>query len=131
MSGVKFHQEGVPGLRAVVADVPHHFIRASGVCVANGAEARDPHLPSRCGRVSDDEHCSKFRSSAALNGTSCAGEQMGGLAGCGKTISAQQSFHGLHVWDKGRKPRRMLKKAVQQGRSERRGEGVRSGTLSL
>jgi len=55
------------------------FMRAGGTCIANGAEARDPHLPSRCGRVSDDEHCSKFRSSAALNGTSCAGEQMGGL----------------------------------------------------
>jgi hypothetical protein len=27
--------------------------------------------------------------------------------------------------------RRMLKKAVQQGRSERRGEGVRFGTLSF
>ena len=31
----------------------------------------------------------------------------------------------------GEHPRRMLKKAVQQGRSERRGGGVRFGTLSL
>jgi len=52
------------------------FIRAGGTCIANSVEAREPHLPSSCGRVSDDEHCSKFRSSAALNGTSCAGEQM-------------------------------------------------------
>ena len=28
------------------------------------------------------------------------------LAGCGKTISAQQNFDGLHVWDKWRTPRR-------------------------
>jgi hypothetical protein len=28
-------------------------------------------------------------------------------------------------------PRRMLKKAVQQGRNERRGDGVRFGTLSF
>ena len=55
------------------------FIRAGGTCIATCAEAREPHLPSRCGRIRDDEHCSKFRSSAALNGTSCAGEQMGGL----------------------------------------------------
>src|SRR6267143_744173 len=79
MSRVKFQQKGVPGLRADVADVFHHFMRAGRTCVANSAESREPHLPSRCGRVSDDEHCSKFRSSAALNGTSCAGEQMGGL----------------------------------------------------
>ena len=58
----------------------HHFMRAGGTCIANGAEAREPHLPSYCGRIRDDEHCSKFRSSAALNGTSCAGEQMGGTA---------------------------------------------------
>jgi len=25
-------------------------------------------------------------------------------AGCGKTISAEQIFDGLHVWDKGRTP---------------------------
>ena len=79
MSRVKFNQGGVPGFRTDVADVFHHFIRAGGTCIANGAEDREPHLPSRCGRVSDDEHCSKFRSSAAPNGTSCAGEQMGGL----------------------------------------------------
>jgi hypothetical protein len=24
-----------------------------------------------------------------------------GLAGCGKTISVQQNFDGLHVWDRG------------------------------
>ena len=35
---------------------------------------------------------------------------------------AQRNFDGLHVWDKRRTPRRMLKKSVQQGRSERRGE---------
>ena len=66
-------------LRADVAEVFYHFIRAGGTCVATCAEAREPHLPSSCGRVSDDEHCSKFRSSAALNGTSCAGEQTGRL----------------------------------------------------
>jgi hypothetical protein len=32
---------------------------------------------------------------------------------------------------RGEHPRRMLKKAAQQGRSERRGEGVRFGTLSF
>jgi hypothetical protein len=79
MSRVKILQAGASGLRADVADAFHHFTRAGGICIANGAKAREPHLPSRCGRVSDDERCSKFRSSAALNGTSCAGEQMGGL----------------------------------------------------
>ena len=58
----------------------HLFSRAGGTCIATCAEDREPHLPNRCGRESDDEHCSKFRSSAALNGTSCAGEQMGGTA---------------------------------------------------
>ena len=32
---------------------------------------------------------------------------------------------------RGENPCRMIKKAVQQGRSERGGEGVRFGTLSL
>jgi len=32
----------------------------------------------------------------------------------------------LHVWDNRSTPRRMLKKAVQQGRSERRGEAYAS-----
>jgi hypothetical protein len=53
------------------------------------------------------------------------------LADCSKTILVGQNFTDLHVWNNGRTPRRMLKKSVQQGRSERRGEGVRFGTLSL
>ncbi len=49
------------------------------------------------------------------------------LAGCGITISAQQYFESLHVRDKRRThPRRMLKKAVQQGHSKRRGEAYAS-----
>ena len=48
------------------------------------------------------------------------------LAGCGKTIVARWKFNGPHVWDNRITPRRMLKKAVQQGRSERRGEEVRT-----
>ena len=44
---------------------------------------------------------------------------------------AHQDFTDPHVWDKRRTISRMLKKAVQQVRSERRGEGVRFGTLSL
>jgi hypothetical protein len=66
-------------LRADAADVFYHFMRAGGTCIETCAEARESHLPNRCGRESDDEHCSKFRSSPALNGTSCAGEQMGNL----------------------------------------------------
>jgi hypothetical protein len=42
-----------------------------------------------------------------------------------------QNFTGPHIWDNGRTLCRMLKKAVQQGRSKRGGEGVRFGTLSL
>jgi len=53
------------------------------------------------------------------------------VAGCGKTIVARWKFNGSHVEDNRRTPRRMLKRAVQQGRSERRGEGVRFGTLSF
>ena len=49
-----------------------------------------------------------------------------GLAGCGKTISAQQNFDGPHVLDKKRIPLRDSQKAVQQGRSERRGEAYAS-----
>jgi hypothetical protein len=37
-----------------------------------------------------------------------------------------QNFIGLYVWDNRSIPRRMLKKVVQQGRSERRGEEVRT-----
>jgi hypothetical protein len=37
---------------------------------------------------------------------------------------ARRNFTGLHVWDNRYTPCRMLKKAVQQGRSERRGEEV-------
>ena len=48
------------------------------------------------------------------------------LAGCGKTLWAHLDFTGLHVWDNRSTPRRMLKKAVQQGHSERRGEEVRT-----
>ena len=40
------------------------------------------------------------------------------LAGFGKTISAQRNFEGIHFWDMSRTSRRMLKKTVQQGRSE-------------
>jgi len=40
------------------------------------------------------------------------------ITGCGKTISAQRNFEGMHLWDKSRTPPRMLKKADQQGRSE-------------
>jgi hypothetical protein len=40
MNGVKLHPAGVPGLRADVADIFHHFIRASGTYVAKSAEAR-------------------------------------------------------------------------------------------
>jgi hypothetical protein len=54
-----------------------------------------------------------------------------GLAGYGKTLWAHRNFTDLHVWDNRSTPRRMLKKAVQQGRSERRGESVRFGTLSF
>jgi hypothetical protein len=46
-------------------------------CVANRAEGRDPHLPSRCGRVAA---ASTVRGSVGKdNGTSCAAEQMRGL----------------------------------------------------
>ena len=48
------------------------------------------------------------------------------LAGCGKTLRVRRNFTGLHVWDSRSTPRRMLKKAVQQGRSERRGEAYAS-----
>jgi hypothetical protein len=39
--------------------------------------------------------------------------------GCRKSISVQQNIDGLDVLDKKRKPCRLFKKAVQQGRSER------------
>jgi hypothetical protein len=79
MSRVKFNPEGVPMLRADVADVFYYSMRTGGTCIATCAEDREPHLPGSCGRIRDDEHCSKFHTNIALNGTSCAGEQMGGL----------------------------------------------------
>jgi len=48
-----------------------------------------------------------------------------------KLIVAWWKFDGLPFEDNRRTPCRMLKMAVQQGRSERRGEGVRLGTLSF
>jgi hypothetical protein len=42
------------------------------------------------------------------------------LTGCGKTLWARRNFTGPHVWDNRSTLRRMFKKAVQQGRSERR-----------
>ena len=54
-----------------------------------------------------------------------------GLGVCGKTIIARWKFKGPHISDIRRIARRMLKMAVQQGCSERRGEGVRFGTLSF
>ena len=49
-----------------------------------------------------------------------------GQAGCGKTMQARQHFTGPYAWGKRRIPRRVLKKAVQQGRSKRRGEAYAS-----
>ena len=46
------------------------------------------------------------------------------LAGCGKALWAHRNFTALHIWDNRNTSRRMLKKAVQQGRSERRGEAT-------
>jgi hypothetical protein len=49
------------------------------------------------------------------------------LAGCGKTLLPRENFDDPHMWHNGREtPGRMLKKAVQQGRSERRGEAYAS-----
>jgi hypothetical protein len=53
------------------------------------------------------------------------------LADCGKTRFIQKTLLKSCVWCWGPNSLRMLKKAVQQGRSEQRGEGVRFGTLSL
>ena len=49
------------------------------------------------------------------------------LAGFGNTLWASQYFTGLHVWDSRSRPRRMLKKADQLGRSERRAEAYPLG----
>jgi hypothetical protein len=43
-----------------------------------------------------------------------------------KTIVAREHVDGLHSWHNGRTSGRMLKKTVQQGRSERRGEAYAS-----
>ena len=51
---------------------------------------------------------------------------MATLAGCRKTMLSRENFHGSHIWHKGKTPGRMLKKAVQQGRSKRRGEAYAS-----
>jgi hypothetical protein len=57
--------------------------------------------------------------------------QRSALTGCGKTIVPRWIIDGVHVEGNRRTAGRMLKKAVQQGRSERRGEGVHFGTLSF
>ena len=48
------------------------------------------------------------------------------LAGCGKALWAHRNFTALHVWDNRSISSRVLKKPVQQGRSERRGEAYAS-----
>jgi len=40
------------------------------------------------------------------------------LAGCEKMMVTRWKSTGPHIWDNGTRPRRRLKKAVQQGRSE-------------
>jgi hypothetical protein len=42
----------------------------------------------------------------------------GVLAGCGKTISAQQNFDGLHVWENATRTRRIAERAWQDERDE-------------
>ena len=44
------------------------------------------------------------------------------LAGCGKTIEARWEFNGPRACGNEKMPLRMLKRAVQQGRSKRSGE---------
>jgi hypothetical protein len=44
------------------------------------------------------------------------------VAGYGKALWARRSFIAQHIWDNKSTPRRMLKKAAQQGCSKRRGE---------
>jgi len=39
---------------------------------------------------------------------------------------SRENFDGSHRWHNGKTPGRMLKKAVQEGRSERRGEAYAS-----
>jgi hypothetical protein len=46
---------------------------------------------------------------------------------CGKTISAQRNFTDLHVWNTGRTPRRMLKKAVSKAAGESKPEAYPLG----
>ena len=53
------------------------------------------------------------------------------LAGCGKTISARENFDGPHVRHNRRTLVQDAQKGRSAGRSERRGEGVRFGTLSF
>jgi hypothetical protein len=47
----------------------------------------------------------------------------GALAGCGKTISVEQNFDGLHVWDKRRLP-------PQDSRARLAGRASRTGVRS-
>jgi hypothetical protein len=53
------------------------------------------------------------------------------IRGCGKILSAQRSFEGMHFWNK----IRTFQQDVQKGRLARpqraKGRGVRFGTLSL
>ena len=52
---------------------------------------------------------------------------MGGLIGCGHTPYMRQSFNSPHVLKGRKRSRRMLKKAVQQGRRRIEPGGVPSG----
>jgi hypothetical protein len=53
-------------------------------------------------------------------------QSMNLIAGCGEALWTRWNFTTLHVWDNRSTSRRMLKKSVQQGRSERRGEAYAS-----
>src|SRR6267143_3101683 len=85
------------------------------------------HLRKSTGAMSIRPHLAQHAACAVESGYVTNSD----LAGCGQTIVARWKYIGPPVGTVGERSRRMLKKAVQQGRSERRGEGVRFGTLSF
>ena len=85
------------------------------------------HLRKSTGAMSIRPHLAQHAACAVESGYVTNSD----LAGCGQTIVTRWKLIGPRVGTVGERSCRMLKKAVQQGHSERRGEGVRFGTLSF
>jgi hypothetical protein len=77
------------------------------------------------GCLSDKHDCQHAEQQAFFG--ACESCHLCPLASCENTMPARENFDGRHACHNRKDSRRMLKKAVQQGRSERRAEAYPLG----